>query len=97
MIDSKQNLVFSGKIINVTIDHVQLPNGKSYDMEIVHHPNNAAVVVLNNDNKVCLLKQYRYAVGTWIWEIPAGKLDNNENPLVSAKREVKEEAGALAY
>jgi len=96
MIDSKQNLVFSGKIINVTIDHVQLPNGKSYDMEIVHHPGGAAVVVLNNDNKVCLLKQYRYAVGTWIWEIPAGKLDNNENPLVSAKREVKEEAGVLA-
>ena len=96
MNDSNRNLVFSGKIIKLTIDHVQLPNGKSYDMEIVHHPGGAAAVVLNKHNKVCLLKQYRYAVGDWIWEIPAGKLDNNEDPLTSAKREVKEEAGVFA-
>jgi ADP-ribose pyrophosphatase len=63
------------------------------DLEIVHHPGGAAVVALDAENRVCLLRQYRHAAGGWLWELPAGKLDNAEAPLLCAQRELEEEAG----
>lgn len=73
-----------------------LPNGKSLILDIVHHPGGAAVVALDDQNRVCLLHQYRPVIDTWIWELPAGKIDHNEPPIETVKREIEEEAGVSA-
>ena len=92
----KQQLVFQGKIIKLTVDTVKLPNDKVAELEIVHHPGGAAVVALDQEQRVCLLRQYRHAFGKWLWEIPAGKLDPGEAPLSTAQRELQEETGVHA-
>lgn len=89
-------VVFRGKIIEVTHDQVQLPNGRKAELEIIHHPGGAAVVALDDNGQVCLLWQYRHAAGGWIWELPAGKLEPDEPPNVTAERELEEEAGRRA-
>jgi 8-oxo-dGTP pyrophosphatase MutT (NUDIX family) len=88
--------VYSGKIIDLELETVALPNGTVAELEIVHHPGGAAVVALDRENRVCLLRQYRHAVGGWLWELPAGKLDPGELPLTTAQRELEEEAGLRA-
>lgn len=88
--------VYSGKIIDLELEKVELPNGTAAELEIVHHPGGAAVVVLDRENRVCLLRQYRHAAGGWLWELPAGKLDPGELPLTTAQRELEEEAGLRA-
>ena len=87
---------FQGRVIRVTVDRVILPNGKEAALEVVHHPGGAAVVALNDRQQVCLLRQYRYVAGGWIWELPAGKLEPAEPPEVTARRELIEEAGVDA-
>ncbi len=94
--NSERDTVFKGRIISVTVENVVLPNGAQLAMEIVHHPGGATVVALDNRERVCLLRQYRHAVGGWIWELPAGKIDNQEPPLETARRELAEEAGVQA-
>jgi len=93
---TQQRTIFEGRIIRLTLDTVQLPNGATAELEIVHHPGGAAVVALNAEGRVCLLRQYRHAVGGWLWELPAGKLDDGEAPLLCAQRELEEEAGMRA-
>jgi 8-oxo-dGTP pyrophosphatase MutT (NUDIX family) len=91
-----QTVHFRGRVITVTTDDVLLPNGHRALLEVVHHPGGAAVVALDSQQRVCLLRQYRYVAGGWIWELPAGKLEPNEPPLETAKRELIEEAGVSA-
>jgi len=93
---TQQRTIFEGRIIRLTLDTVQLPNGATAELEIVHHPGGAAVVALNAGGRVCLLRQYRHAAGGWLWELPAGKLDDGEAPLLCAQRELEEEAGMRA-
>ena len=88
--------VFRGRVIEVNIERVPLPNGTVADLEIIHHPGGAAVVALDDRNHVCLLRQFRHAAGGWIWELPAGKIDDREPPLDTARRELEEEAGMAA-
>ncbi len=85
--------VFQGRILRVNVETVRLPNGHVSDLEIIHHPGGAAVVAVDAALQVCLLRQYRHAAGGWIWELPAGKLEPQEPPLVTASRELVEEAG----
>lgn len=92
----KQTLQYSGRVIRVTTDEVVLPNGHRTLLEVVHHPGGAAVVALDTQDRVCLLRQYRYVAGGWLWELPAGKLEPNEPPEVTARRELIEEAGVQA-
>jgi len=92
----QQRTIFEGRIIRLTLDTVQLPNGAIAELEIVHHPGGAAVVALDAGGRVCLLRQYRHAAGGWLWELPAGKLDGGEAPLLCAQRELEEEAGMQA-
>lgn len=82
--------------MRLTLDQVTLPNGAQAEFEIVHHPGGAGVVAIDTNDRVCLLRQYRYAMGDWLWEIPAGKLDPGETPLTTATRELEEEAGVRA-
>jgi len=88
--------VFRGRILTVNVETVRLPNGHVADLEIIHHPGGAAVVALDAQRQVCLLRQYRHAVADWVWELPAGKLEQDEPPLHSARRELVEEAGIRA-
>lgn len=87
---------FEGHIVTVEVEDVILPNGSRMAMEVVRHPGGAAVVALDERDRVCLLRQYRPAVGQWIWEVPAGKIDDGEPPLETARRELAEEAGLAA-
>ncbi len=85
--------IYAGRIITLDVEQVTLPNGLEMEMEIVRHPGGAAVVALDDQQQVCLLKQYRHVCGEWIWELPAGKIDHREAPLKTAQRELREEAG----
>jgi 8-oxo-dGTP pyrophosphatase MutT (NUDIX family) len=87
---------YRGHVISVTTDEVQLPNGHRTVLEVVHHPGGAAVVALDAQERVCLLRQYRYVADGWLWELPAGKLEPAEPPLATAQRELVEEAGVRA-
>ncbi|HEY0557719.1 MAG TPA: NUDIX hydrolase [Thermoanaerobaculia bacterium] len=85
--------IYKGRTFGVEVDQVRLPNGKEVEMEIVRHRGAAAVIPLLDDGTVIFVRQYRYATGGWLLEIPAGKLDGSESPETCARREVEEEAG----
>jgi 8-oxo-dGTP pyrophosphatase MutT (NUDIX family) len=85
---------FRGRVVHVTVDDVMLPNGHRTALDVVHHPGGAAVVALDGEARVCLLRQYRYVADGWLWELPAGKLEPHEAPRATAQRELAEEAGA---
>lgn len=86
---------FDGKLIKVTYDIAEV-NGKEAWREVVHHPGASAVVAIDGDNRIIMEKQFRYALNDYLLEIPAGKLDAGEDPLVCAKRELEEETGIIA-
>ena len=92
----KSKTLYQGRIISLDIEQVELPNGVQCDMEIVRHPGGAAVVAIDEKQRTCLLNQYRHACNAWVWELPAGKIDNQEEPLLTAQRELQEEAGRRA-
>lgn len=85
-----------GRVFVLDTENITLENGVTIDMDIIRHPGAAAIVPVTNDGKVLIIRQYRHAVGGYIWEIPAGTLDPGENPLTCAKRELAEEAGVAA-
>lgn len=84
---------FVGKIITAYRKNVILPNNLKTEIDLVNHPGGACILAVNNNEKVILLKQFRATIEKYIWEIPAGKLEHNEDPLICAKRELEEEAG----
>jgi ADP-ribose pyrophosphatase len=88
--------IYKGKVLELNVERVRLPNGTDVELEVAHHPGGAAVVALDANDRVCLLRQYRHAAGGWITELPAGKIDNREPPLECAQRELAEEAGVTA-
>ena len=86
---------FDGKLIKVTYDIADV-NGKEAWREVVYHPGASAVVAIDEDGRIIMEKQFRYALNDYLLEIPAGKLDAGEDPLVCAKRELEEETGIIA-
>jgi ADP-ribose pyrophosphatase len=88
--------IYRGRVITLNVETVDLPNGHRAELEVIHHPGGAAIVALNDQLQVCLLRQFRHAAGGWIWELPAGKLEPGEPPLATARRELVEEAGVAA-
>lgn len=89
--------VFSGRMLHVYNDKIELPNGKTSTRELIRHVGASCVVPVTDDGRVVVERQYRYPFETVITEIPAGKLDSKaEDPLEAAKRELKEETGYSA-
>lgn len=88
--------VHKGRVLTLNLERVRLPNGRVAELEIAHHPGGAAVVAIDAAQRVCLLRQFRHAAGGWLLELPAGKLDGGEPPFECARRELAEEAGAIA-
>ncbi len=87
---------YKGVFLEMRTEEVTLPNGATLELDIVRHPGAAAVVPFVSDDDVLLIRQYRYAAGGTIYEVPAGKLDAGEAPEACAARELEEEAGQRA-
>lgn len=88
--------IYNGRIINLRIDEVELPDGRHTQREIVEHPGAAAIVPLDESGRVLFVRQYRDAVAESMLEIPAGKLKPGEKPSDCARRELEEELGVTA-
>lgn len=93
--------VYTGRIVHLDVDTVRFPDGSSGEMEMFRHPGASAVVPFlsdpaGDDPQVLLIKQYRYAAGGYLYEVPAGRLDPDEDPADCARRELEEETGCSA-
>lgn len=88
--------IYQGRVVVLNVDTVVLPNGVTVDLEVIRHPGASAVVPLKDDGTVILIRQFRHAAGGFIYEIPAGKLNQGEDPLHCAERELEEEVGYRA-
>lgn len=85
-----------GRVFVLETENVTLDNGVTVDIDILRHPGAAAIVPMTDAGGVILIEQYRHAIGTRIWEIPAGTLEESEAPEDCARRELIEEAGVSA-
>ncbi|GLC87221.1 NUDIX domain-containing protein [Lysinibacillus piscis] len=85
--------IYDGKVIKLQVDDVTLPDGKIAKREIVKHPGAVAIIAITEEGKLVLVEQYRKALERSIIEIPAGKIEAGEEPIVTARRELEEETG----
>ncbi len=85
--------VYEGRIINVRVDTVELPDKKYSKREIVEHPGAVGIIPVTSEKEIILVKQFRKPVETVLLEIPAGKIEPKEDPQVCALRELEEETG----
>ncbi len=88
--------VFKGIIVDLRVDHVRLPNGRSAKREVVSHPGGVCVVPYHDDGTVTVVRQFRYPFGQVVTEIPAGKLERGEDHRLAGIRELEEETGLTA-
>jgi len=88
--------VYECPVFTITKDRVLLPNGETATRDRLIHHGGSGVLPLTEDGQVFLVEQFRYGIGQTTWEIPAGKLEKGEDPLVCATRELEEEIGATA-
>lgn len=91
-----EDVAWTGRIFNVNRLQVKLPDGREAVRDVVRHPGAVAIVALTEEGRICLVRQYRTALGRVTVEIPAGKLDPGEDPLECAGRELREETGMVA-
>lgn len=89
----KSDHIFTGRVISLQVDEVELPNGKTSKREIIKHPGAVAILPITNDGKIVMVEQFRKALERTLVEIPAGKLEKGEDPLNCARRELEEETG----
>lgn len=92
----KQNKIYAGKAVDFYSDEVSLQNGSRAVREYLGHPGAAAVLPFLDRRNIVLVRQYRYPINKYTYEIPAGKLDKGESPLQCVKRELEEETGYQA-
>jgi ADP-ribose pyrophosphatase len=85
--------VHDGRVFRIDIDRVRLPHGREVDLEIVRHPESVVIVPIDEEGRVVLIRQYRYAVDHVMWELPAGSIDPGESLEGATRRECHEEIG----
>ncbi|MBB1012950.1 ADP-ribose pyrophosphatase [Dietzia kunjamensis] len=89
--------IFDGRVVRLRVDTLTMPGGGTADREICGHDDAVAVIALDDDDRITLVRQYRHAVGERLWELPAGLCDvDGEEPLATARRELVEETGLEA-
>ena len=88
--------VYAGKVLSLDLDEVEEPGGVHTRREVVRHSGSVAILALQDDGKIVLVRQYRYPVDAFVWELPAGRLDDGESPEQAAQRELQEEIGFKA-
>ena len=93
---NSRNALHQGRVFRLDKENITLGNGVNVDVEIIRHPGASAIVPFLEENTLLMIKQYRHAVGGFIWEIPAGTLDVGEPPMACARRELIEETGYSA-
>ena len=97
MREAVQRQIYKGRIVDLRVERVTLPNGATVDLELMHHVGASAVAAVDGQDRVVLIHQYRHAAGGFIWELPAGILARpDESPDVCAARELREEVGLVA-
>ena len=85
--------VHAGRVFTIVSDRVRLPNGRETTLEVVRHQPSVILIPMPDPDHVVLVRQYRYAIGQWIWELPAGTLEPGEDMVAAARRECEEEVG----
>lgn len=93
---NNRSIVYHGKVFELIRENITLENGTTTDVEYIEHPGAAAIVPFLGDNRIVMLRQYRHALKKYIWEIPAGTLDPEEEVISCARRELVEETGYSA-
>jgi ADP-ribose pyrophosphatase len=83
--------IYEGRIFSVSVERVTLPKGHQLDVEVIRHPGSVVIVPITAEGDVILVRQYRHAIGRWVWELPAGSLKKGEDPEGAAVRECHEE------
>lgn len=89
----KSERLYNGKVFNLIVDQIEYPTGNRAIREVAEHPGGAVIVAMFPDERIILIKQYRYPLDKFLYELPAGKLNPNEDPLACASRELAEETG----
>ena len=89
--------IYQGRIFSLEVDRVELPSGHTVDMEIVRHPGSVVMLPMPSASQIILIRQYRYTIDRWIWELPAGSLKPGEDPDTAAARECEEEIGLVPH
>jgi ADP-ribose pyrophosphatase len=87
--------IFDGKVFDVDRDRVRMPNGREVTVDVIRHPPAAIIAPVPEPGHVILIRQYRYAINRWLWELPAGSVDEGETPEQAARRECHEEIGQV--
>jgi ADP-ribose pyrophosphatase len=87
--------VYTGKVFTVDRDRVTMPNGRTTTVDVVRHSSSVVIVPVPEPGKVVLIKQFRYPVKRFLWELPAGSVDEGETPEDAARRECHEEIGLV--
>jgi len=87
---------YNGKILRLQVDTIRLETGETALREVVRHPGGVAAIPVLDDGRIVLIRQFRYPLGKFIWEIPAGKLDSGQSPRDTIARELEEEIGCVA-
>lgn len=85
--------IYSGRIVHLDVDRIVEPSGKEVEREVVRHGGAAVLLAVTNERRVVLVRQYRYASGEMMLEVPAGTIDAGESPVETARRELVEETG----
>jgi ADP-ribose pyrophosphatase len=89
----RRQTVYEGRIFRVEVDQVRLPSGHSVTMDVIRHPGSVVLLPMVSAHQIILIRQYRYTIDRWIWELPAGSLKPDEDPSIAAARECEEEIG----
>jgi ADP-ribose pyrophosphatase len=88
-------IAFQGRVFSVEVTDVEFPDGRRRRVEVVRHPPSVVLLPILDDGRVMLIRQFRASIGRWLWELPAGSVDEGESPEAAAARECAEEIGLV--